>query len=173
MVSALPAFVAVATISSEAFAQAHPPVSAPPRPGQTGSGVSGSSGSELDANSRSTMFSGLMDPFDYDLRGRRDPFARAIPDIPVSPGAIRGPLLPLQKFDIKDLRLTGIIWDVRRPRALITDPSGQTHIVTPNTKLGPRNGYVAVIREGEIVIVETVEQGGRLVSTAQVVKIAK
>ena len=119
------------------------------------------------------IFAGLLDPFDYDPRGRRDPFAQPVSEVPMTPGAVRGPLLPLQEFEVAQLRLTGILWDVRHPKAMIKDPSGKLHIVGPNAKLGPHNGYIAVIREGELVVVETIEQEGRLVSTAQVVKIAK
>jgi type IV pilus assembly protein PilP len=119
------------------------------------------------------MFAGVLDAFDYDPRGRRDPFSQATIEKPVDPGASHGPLLPLQQYEVTQLRLVGVIWDVRKPRAMIRDPGGRTHIVGLNTKLGPRNGYIAVIREGEMVVVETVEQEGRLLSTAQVVKITK
>ena len=120
-----------------------------------------------------SLFSGLMDPFEYDPRGRKDPFVQPIADKALKPGAEHGPLLPLQAYNLDQLRLVGIIWDVRHPKAMIKDPDGKTHIVGPNTKLGPKNGYIAVIREGEMVVVETTEQLGKLVSTAQVVKIAK
>ncbi len=116
-------------------------------------------------------FTGIMDPFDYDQRGRRDPFVEPIPDKPVEQGNIHGPLLPLQKFELSQLALVGIIWDVKHPKAMIKDPTGSTHVVGTNTKVGPRNGYIAVIREGEMVVVETTEQEGKLVSSAQVVKI--
>ncbi len=119
------------------------------------------------------MFSGFMDPFDYDQRGRRDPFVMPVPDRPVDQQNIHGPLLPLQRFDLAQLRLVGIIWDVKHPKAMIKDPTGNTHVVGTNTKVGPRNGYIAVIREGEMVVVETQEQDGKLVSSAQVVKIAR
>lgn len=116
-------------------------------------------------------FTGIMDPFDYDQRGRRDPFVEPIPDKPVEQGNVHGPLLPLQKFELAQLALVGIIWDVKHPKAMIKDPTGSTHVVGTNTKVGPRNGYIAVIREGEMVVVETTEQEGKLVSSAQVVKI--
>ena len=119
------------------------------------------------------MFAGIMDPFDYDTRGRRDPFIQPIPDRPMEQQQVHGPLLPLQKFDLSQLRLVGIIWDVKRPKAMIKDPTGYTHLVSTNTRIGPRNGYIAVIREGEIVVVETQDQEGHLVSSAQVVKIAR
>jgi type IV pilus assembly protein PilP len=127
----------------------------------------------VQAPSPFNIFSGMMDPFDYDPRGRRDPFGQPIPDKPLSQGLVHGPLLPLQRFELSQLRLTAILWDVRSPKAMLRDPGGIVYVVTPNSKIGPRNGYVAAIREGEIVVVETIEQDGRLVSTAQVVKIAK
>ncbi|CAN5487471.1 hypothetical protein BH10BDE1_BH10BDE1_25260 [soil metagenome] len=130
-------------------------------------------GKQLEALSDELFLQGLMDPFDYDPRGRKDPFAQPVLDRPVAQGAAQGPLLPLQKFDLTKLKLIGIIWDVKRPRAMINDPEGKVHIVGPNTKIGVRNGYIAVIREGEIVVVETVEENGRLVSSAQIIKLAK
>jgi type IV pilus assembly protein PilP len=119
------------------------------------------------------IFSGIVDPYDYETRGRRDPFGQPVPDKPLVKGPVHGPLLPLQKFEIGQLRLMAILWDVSRPQAMLKDPDGNVFIVGPNSKVGPYNGYVAAIREGEIVVVETKEQDGRLVSTAQVVKIAK
>lgn len=129
---------------------------------------------QLEALSDELFLQGMMDAFEYDPRGRRDPFVQPVLDRPVPMGAKHGPFLALQRFDISRLKLIGIIWDVKRPRAMITDPGGKIHIVGPNAKIGPRNGYIAVIREGEIVVVETVEgEGGRLASSAQVIKLAK
>lgn len=129
---------------------------------------------QLEALADELFLQGMMDAFEYDPRGRRDPFVQPVLDRPVPMGAKHGPFLALQRFDIGTLKLVGIIWDVKRPRAMITDPDGKIHIVGPNAKIGPRNGYIAVIREGEIVVVETVEgDGGRLASSAQVIKLAK
>lgn len=176
-------------LSQQSFAQSPPapqPAVAPTSAGQapttpnkfvfpnSAMGSSPAVGDEANlTDAGSTMFSVLMDQFVYEPRGRRDPFIQPIPDRPALPQGMHGPLLPLQKFELGQLRLTGIIWDVANPRAMIRDPSGMMHVVGPNTKLGPRNGYIAVIREGEIVVVETVDQDGRLVSTAQVVRIMK
>jgi len=148
----------------------HPP---PGAPGSAAGKVDPSDPNVQAPTSSVNIFSGLMDPFDYDARGRRDPFAQKMADQAVSGGPVHGPLLPLQRFELNQLRVTAILWDVKRPQAMIKDPNGSIYIVTPNSKIGPHNGYVAAIREGEIVIIETQEQDGRLVSTAQVVKIAK
>ena len=114
-----------------------------------------------------------MDPFEYDPRGRKDPFAQPLVDRPVEQGSNHGPLLPLQRFALEQLQLVGIIWDVKRPRAMIQDPQRKIHIVGPNTKVGTKNGYIAVIREGEIVVVETIPQDGKLVSSAQILRLAR
>ncbi len=120
-----------------------------------------------------SIIQGFMDPFPYDPNDKRDPFRPPIEDKQLPAGALHGPLLPLQRFDLNQLKLMAVIWDVARPKALIKDPEGKTHIIGPNAKIGQKNGYVAVVREGEIVVIETVERDGRLYSTAQVVKISK
>jgi Tfp pilus assembly protein PilP len=116
---------------------------------------------------------GLWREYKYDSRGKRNPFVPVSTRKPAAVEKQNAPLLPLQHFDLAELHLVGIIWDVRKPKAMLRDPVGKTHIVGPNTKVGLRNGYIAVIREGEIVVVETVEQEGHMMSTAQVVKVAK
>lgn len=164
----LPASMLVATLFVSVGVRAQTPEASPtPDPGPP------KTSKPFEALSEELFLQGLMDPFDYDPRGRKDPFAPPVLDRPVAPGISHGPLLPLQKFDITKLKLIGIIWDVKRPRAMISDPENKVHIVGPNTKIGIRNGYIAVIREGEIVIVETMEENGRLVSSAQIVKLAK
>lgn len=158
-------------IALAAFAQAPEPgapANQAPAMGAEGADEGASAGSDP-----TTMFQGIMDPFEYDQRGRRDPFVQPIPDRPAEQGNVHGPLLALQKFELSQLALVGIIWDVKHPKAMIKDPTGTTHVVGTNTKVGPHNGYIAVIREGEMVVVETQEQDGKLVSSAQVVKIAR
>jgi type IV pilus assembly protein PilP len=159
--------------ASAVFAQAPADgTAAPATPGAPGA-AGAKAPKQLEALSEELFLRGLMDPFDYEPRGRKDPFAQPVLDRPVAQGSTHGPLLPLQRFELAKLKLIGIIWDVKRPRAMINDPENKVHIVGPNTKIGLRNGYIAVIREGEIVIVETVEENGRLVSSAQIVKLAK
>jgi type IV pilus assembly protein PilP len=182
-------FLAISFSISFAHAQSPVPPQGPPgtgAPPQFGAppGTAGPQGAPTppagpptaakpDESGSSSMFAGYMDPFTYDPQSRADPFVMPVPDKQMAQGGVHGPLLPLQRFELSQLSLVGIIWDVRRPKAMIRDPEMHTHIVGPNTKVGPRNGYIAVIREGEIVVVETEERDSQLVSTAQVVKIAK
>ncbi len=170
----LATFFAVTLSPPMSHAQVPNPSSpAVPTSPQGAPAAAGNAAMPLEGLDGEAFLQGLRDPFDYDPRGRKDPFAQPILDRPVAQGAAQGPLLPLQRFDLARLKLIGIIWDVKRPRAMINDPEGKVHIVGPYTKIGVKNGYIAVIREGEIVIVETVEENGRLVSSAQIVKLAK
>jgi type IV pilus assembly protein PilP len=152
----------------EANIPAAPPVpsakpGAPPASGKPGvSGIGGSA----------DVLLGFMDPFNYDPRGRRDPFIPPTVDKPLAAGSVHGPSLPLQNFELGELLLTGIIWNVRHPKAIVKDPKGEFYILGLNAKLGKKNGYIAAIREGEVVVIETTNDQGRLLSATQIMKIA-
>lgn len=118
-----------------------------------------------------SSLSSFMEPFDYDPLGRKDPFQKPSIERPLAPGSFHGPVLPLQKFALSQLTLVGIIWDVSRPRAMFKDPDQKVHVVGPNSKLGNQNGYIAVIREGEVVVIETFEEDGKLYSAPRIVKL--
>lgn len=116
----------------------------------------------------------------YDPVGRRDPFRpyRTIRTVePTRPARGQRPqedesnLEPLQRFEIDQLTVLGILWDVKQPRALIRDGAGKIHTLVKNTKLGRNNGYVATIREGEIVVIESFdEEDGRTVKRTRILE---
>jgi len=115
---------------------------------------------------------GFLEPFIYDPKGRRDPFQPYV-DVPqLQEGGLAGPLLPLQQYDVDQLKLIGIIWDVADPKAMFVDPKGQVHVVRRDERIGRKNGYIAVIREGEVVVVEAVNVRGDFMYSTRVLKIA-
>lgn len=161
-----PAFAAAQETQSEAGSLT------PPEGGAPGVGGAGDQAETQALTSGSgTVLSSLMEPFEYDPQGRKDPFQIPMLDKPLPPGAVHGPVLPLQKFALEELALTGVIWDVSRPRAMVKDPSGRIHVLGPYAKVGNQNGYIAVIREGEIVVIETREEDGKLLSAPRIVKL--
>jgi len=96
---------------------------------------------------------GIIEDYNYSSSGKRDPFTpfeRASSTTPL------GPIWPLQKYDLEQLKLVGVIWEVKTPKAMILDPSGHGYVVTVNERVGRNNGYIARIREGEIVVVENI-----------------
>lgn len=60
----------------------------------------------------------------------------------------------LLAYDLESLKLTSLLWNIDEPRALIKDPTGQTYKVKEGVLIGRKDGYIAKIREGEIVVVE-------------------
>lgn len=110
------------------------------------------------------------DGYIYDPTGRRDPFKPYGTGLSQLPLPVEDPnsaiipppvnLEPLQFYDIGQLKVVGIIWEVSNPKAMIRDPLGKLHLVRKETKVGRNNGFVAVIREGEIVIVEPLPVSG-------------
>ena len=115
---------------------------------------------------------GGIDGYVYDPTGRRDPF-RPYRMIRSDRSAV-GPIIePLQTYDIDQLSIVGILWEVRAPRALVKDSDGNLHTVVKNTKIGRNNGYVAMIREGEVVVIETLEEDGKSYKRTKVLEFKK
>ena len=102
--------------------------------------------------------------YNYDPTGRRDPFKPyGQSQTAQAPGVSEpvAPPEPLQLFEVNQLKLVGIIWEVKNPKAMIKDPVGKLHMIRKETKVGRNNGFVAAIREGEVVIVEpTIGENG-------------
>lgn len=97
----------------------------------------------------------------YDSAGKRDPFEpyRKAKGVVVKRVDIET-RDPLQMYPTDKYSVIGILWEVNKPRAMVRDPDGVVHVVVKNTRIGKNEGYVAVIREGEIVVVETLYDEG-------------
>ena len=118
-------------------------------------------------------FQTFLEPFIYDPKNRKDPFKPYVEVDPVEQGELQGPLLPLQRFDLDEIRLVGIIWDVKKAQAMFLDPTNTVHIIGKNERIGRSNGYIAVIREGEVVVVEATRKEDEVIYTTTVMKIAR
>lgn len=89
----------------------------------------------------------------YDPVGKRDPFlspfARALEDdLPEEAKT------PLQRFDLGQLKLVGVIWEAGEPKALIEDGGGLGYIVTRGTLIGSKGGVIRAIEPRRIVVEE-------------------
>ena len=71
-------------------------------------------------------------------------------------GAIEtdAPRTPLQKYEIDEYRLVGIIWGIDRPRALVEDPDLVGHVMEIGTYIGKNWGKVTQITSTEVVVTE-------------------
>ena len=90
----------------------------------------------------------------YNPIGKRDPF-RAFLSVGER-GAIEtdAPRTPLQKYEIDEYRLVGIIWGIDRPRALVEDPDLVGHVMEIGTYIGKNWGKVTQITSTEVVVTE-------------------
>jgi len=62
---------------------------------------------------------------------------------------------PLERFDLSQLVVMGIIWGVDEPRALIKDPTGKGYIVRTGTPIGKNKGRILRIEDNKVVVKET------------------
>lgn len=96
----------------------------------------------------------------YEYKGGRDPFEpykKYKPNLKKTETIITD---PLQLHPVDSFTVLGILWEVNKPRAMVKDPNGVVYVITKNTKIGKNEGYVAAIREGEVVVVETLYDEG-------------
>ena len=89
----------------------------------------------------------------YNPIGKRDPFRsflaageRGVED--------ETPRTPLQRYEIDEYRLVGIIWGIDRPRALVEDPDAVGHVMEIGTYIGKNWGKVTQITSSEVVVTE-------------------
>jgi Tfp pilus assembly protein PilP len=86
--------------------------------------------------------------------GRRDPFRPFTLNTRVA-NRPRENLSPLERYELSQLRLVGVIWKVKEPNALVEDTVGLGYIVRVGTPIGTNDGKVKAIRPDEIIIEET------------------
>ena len=69
----------------------------------------------------------------------------------------RTSLTPLEKIDLSQLKLTGVIRASSGNKALVEEASGKGYIVDKGTYIGTRSGKVVKIKKDRIVIEEEIE----------------
>ena len=94
----------------------------------------------------------LMPEFLYDPEDRRDPFEDPT-ILQNAENIIFVPKTPPEEYDLNQLRLKGVIWDIEAPKALFQLPGqGGFYTLLRGDKVG-KNGTIFEIREDEVVIV--------------------
>ena len=95
-------------------------------------------------------------PFIYEYGTQKDPFEDpTIQEEIKTEGVIVIPKTPPEEYDLKEIRLKGIIWHTQTPKALFELPSSAGYYtLIKGDKIG-KNGVIFEIREDEVVVVET------------------
>ena len=106
--------------------------------------------------------------YSYNPNNKRDPFQSFLLSAGSSSLIDNIPRTPLQKYEINQYILTGIIWGIDRPRAMVEDPTGDGHVVEIGTYVGTKWGKVETIEEGVVTITEELQTvDGQLVVKKQ------
>lgn len=96
-------------------------------------------------------FTTQKDEYFYNPVGKRDPFKQYVGEL------IKEDLIstraPLENFELEELLLTGIVWGISAPRALIRAPDGYSYIAKTNSRVGRNRGRVSRITR-RLVFVE-------------------
>ena len=92
--------------------------------------------------------------YSYNPAGKPDPFKPFIQLTPVRDASRSGPLTPLQKYDISQLKLVAIISTPEGNIALIEDATGKGYFLKKGTWVGKNDGKVTKILKDKVIIEE-------------------
>jgi len=110
--------------------------------------------------------------YNYNPIGKRDPFRSFLAD-ELAPDT-RKVVTPLQRYDLDQLRIIGIIWGISSPRAMVTSPDGKGYVVQKGTLIGKNWGKVSRITQDEVIISEEYRDfEGKLIVTEVPLKLPK
>jgi type IV pilus assembly protein PilP len=101
---------------------------------------------------------GSTDSFkgNYDFTAKKDPFrsygvaTKAKFSVPQTVEN----LLPIQKYEVNQFKVLGIVTGLTESRALVLDPSGKSFVIREGSLIGPHNGRVRSLKQNAIEIVE-------------------
>ena len=85
--------------------------------------------------------------------GKRDPFRPFTLNNRPSQRR-RENLSPLERYELGQLKLVGVIWDIKQPNAIVEDSAGLGYMVRIGTPIGSNEGKVKTIQPAGLVIEE-------------------
>ncbi len=88
----------------------------------------------------------------YQPKGRVDPFGPII--VRESRKAKSGDRPPLERYNITEMKLTGIVWGGYGYNAMIEGPDGKGYFVRTGTVIGPNRGVIKKITQNTLIIEE-------------------
>ena len=109
----------------------------------------------------------------YNPAGKRDPFEALV--LIKRPIVKEGEqLTPLQKYDLNQFRLIGVIVGKGIPRAMVVAPDGKSFILKPGVKIGRNDGTVVNITKDEVQVRERFyDFSGAVRTSVQVIQLPK
>lgn len=94
----------------------------------------------------------------YKVEGKIDPFASILGEgVSVLNDEKRIPLTPIEKVDLSELKLVGIIFAPSGNKALVEDVSGKGFVIKKGTRIGINFGKVIKILKNSVLVKEEAE----------------
>lgn len=90
----------------------------------------------------------------YEPSGKRDPFFSPLHRVTETQSVPDEAKTPLQRLDLGQFKLVGVILDTSEPKALVEDNSGLGYIVTRGTLIGSKGGVIRTIESRRVVVEE-------------------
>jgi len=114
----------------------------------------------------------------YDPTGKIDPFKPLFQDKPkVNRGKKRKkrlPQTPLERIDISQLKLVGIILASSGNRALVEESTGKGYVIKKGTYIGTNSGKVVKINKQTVIVEEEIEDvSGKIAVRKREIKLPK
>lgn len=92
------------------------------------------------------------DAYSYNPVGKRDPFAPLI--IKEDRQVRKGNLPPLERYNIYEFKLTGVVWGGLGYSAMLEGPDGKGYFIRVGTVMGQNKGVVKKITQNTLVVEE-------------------
>ncbi len=116
----------------------------------------------------------------YNPEGKLDPFAPLFREKPEEIATVKKPvrpdrlLTPLEKVDLSQLKLVGIITAPSGNKALVKEASGKGYIVKKGTYIGIHSGKIVEITHDKVIVEEEVEDiYGKISATKKTLQLQK
>ena len=114
-----------------------------------------------------------LDPlrYTYNPFGKRDPFRSFLLDGVPSDDVVLNPLL---QYSLTQFRLSGIVWGISNPKAIVLDGRGMGHIISRGTRIGRNKGRVLRILKDKVIVAEEFRDPlGKLVVSEYIMELRK
>ncbi len=92
--------------------------------------------------------------YEYNSKGRRDPFATLI--IKTEAGKKKG-ATPIESYEVAEFKLTAILWDASGFYALVSTPDGKNFTLKEGTIIGLHGGKIYKITRDSVIIREVLK----------------
>jgi Tfp pilus assembly protein PilP len=109
---------------------------------------------KVDLDDTSALLRKTPEPAKYVRKVNRDPFRPSSMQTRTS-NRSRDNLSPLERFELGQLKVVGIVWDVKEPRAMIEDTAGLGYTILIGTPIGGSEGKVKAITRNQVVVEES------------------